>query len=104
MHLDGLFNYRNLAVADEPRAQDFAESNHMPSWIRTRCGQHLAKLVVPLAKTYRITLGAFGTLCCIGVTGSCGKTMTKELIAAILSTHARGRKSTRSYNGPRFVI
>ena len=76
----------------------------MPISIRTGLWQHLAKLVVPLAKTYRITLGAFGTLCCIGVTGSCGKTMTKELIAAILSTQARGRKSNRLYNGPRFVV
>src|SRR5215510_828699 len=69
-----------------------------------RLRRQLAKLAVSLAKTYRITLGAFGTLCCIGVTGSCGKTMTKELIAAILSTQAPGRKSTKLYNGPRFVL
>jgi len=66
--------------------------------------QRLATLAVPLAKTYRLALGVFGTLCCIGVTGSCGKTMTKELLAAILSTRARGRKSARLYNGPMFIV
>jgi len=76
----------------------------MPISIRTGLRRHLAKLVVTLAKTYRLTLGASGTLCCIGVTGSCGKTMTKELIAAILSTQARGRKSNNLYNGPQFVV
>ena len=71
--------------------------------IRTRLQQHGKKLVFALAKTYRIALGAFGTLCCIGVTGSCGKTTTKELIAAILSTQSSGRKSNRLYNAPKYV-
>lgn len=37
----------------------------------------------------------------IGVTGSCGKTMTKELIAAVLAARFRGRKSHSSKNLPR---
>jgi UDP-N-acetylmuramyl pentapeptide synthase len=73
------------------------------SSIRTRLRQHLAKLVVRLAKTYRLTLGAFGTLCCIGVTGSCGKTTTKDLIAAILATQARGRRTNKLHKIPEFV-
>jgi UDP-N-acetylmuramoyl-tripeptide--D-alanyl-D-alanine ligase len=76
-----------------------------------RCGRYVRKklrqpvlgLVALLAKTYRIALGAFGSVCCIGVTGSCGKTTTKDLIAAILSTQARGRKSNKVYNNPEFV-
>jgi UDP-N-acetylmuramoyl-tripeptide--D-alanyl-D-alanine ligase len=35
----------------------------------------------------------------IGVTGSCGKTTTKELIAAALSSELRGRKSPGAGNG-----
>jgi UDP-N-acetylmuramoyl-tripeptide--D-alanyl-D-alanine ligase len=35
----------------------------------------------------------------IGVTGSCGKTTTKELIAAALSSELRGRKSPGTGNG-----
>jgi UDP-N-acetylmuramoyl-tripeptide--D-alanyl-D-alanine ligase len=37
----------------------------------------------------------------IGVTGSCGKTTTKELIAAVLAARFRGRKSLSSKNLPR---
>jgi UDP-N-acetylmuramoyl-tripeptide--D-alanyl-D-alanine ligase len=65
--------------------------------------QRLGKLAVLVAKAYRFALGAFGPLCRIGVTGSCGKTMTKELVAAILSTQARGRKSTQTLNGPTYI-
>jgi len=39
----------------------------------------------------------------IGVTGSCGKTTTKELIAAALSSELRGRKSPGTGNGPAVV-
>jgi UDP-N-acetylmuramoyl-tripeptide--D-alanyl-D-alanine ligase len=58
---------------------------------------------VRLAKTYRLTLGAFGTFCCIGVTGSCGKTTTKDLIAAILATQARGQRTNKLHKIPESV-
>jgi aminoacyl-tRNA hydrolase len=40
----------------------------------------------------------------IGVTGSCGKTMTKELISAVLSSRFRGQKNRDSLNTLREVI
>lgn len=71
--------------------------------VRRVIKRNLQSQFFALAKTYRISLGALGDLCCIGVTGSCGKTMTKELITAILATHSPGLKSNRLYNGPRSV-
>jgi len=63
----------------------------------------LMKLMFAFAKYYRIVLGVFSDPCCIGVTGSCGKTMTKEFIAAVFRVRGRVRKSNRLYNGPYFV-
>jgi UDP-N-acetylmuramyl pentapeptide synthase len=40
-----------------------------------------------------------GRVAFIGVTGSCGKTTTKELIAAVLRTELRGRQSPGEGNG-----
>jgi UDP-N-acetylmuramoyl-tripeptide--D-alanyl-D-alanine ligase len=65
--------------------------------------QQRARITARLAKAWRRTLGAMGTVCFVGVTGSCGKTMTKELIAAILSSQARGLKSTNLWNGPVYL-
>lgn len=48
------------------------------------------------AKLYRLLLGH---VCFIGVTGSCGKTTTKELIGAILANRYKGRTS-KLYNNP----
>jgi len=39
----------------------------------------------------------------IGVTGSCGKTTTKELVAAALAGELRGRKSPAQGNGPAVI-
>lgn len=65
--------------------------------------RHLEGPLVALAKAYRIALGALGgDLCRIGVTGSCGKTMTTEIIGAILGGCSRGRKGN-SHNGLIFV-
>lgn len=48
------------------------------------------------ATVHRSVLGGVSF---IGVTGSCGKTTTKELIAAALGTQLRGRKSPGQGNG-----
>jgi UDP-N-acetylmuramoyl-tripeptide--D-alanyl-D-alanine ligase len=54
------------------------------------------QLLVQKGRLYRQTVLRRVTF--IGVTGSCGKTTTKELIAAVLSTKLKGHKSLDSYN------
>jgi UDP-N-acetylmuramyl pentapeptide synthase len=49
-----------------------------------------------LAGFYRMALGG---ICFVGVTGSCGKTTTKELIEGILASRYKGRTS-KLYNNP----
>jgi len=49
---------------------------------------------VSLLRKWRVSADCF----VVGVTGSCGKTTTKELIAAILSTDLEGVKSRGTYN------
>src|SRR5437870_1887692 len=39
----------------------------------------------------------------IGVTGSCGKTTTRELVAAVLSTQFKGRKNDGNNNIPTYL-
>jgi aminoacyl-tRNA hydrolase len=48
-----------------------------------------------LASAYRVQLRR---TVFIGVTGSCGKTVTKDLIAAVLATRFQGRKSYHNFN------
>jgi len=57
-------------------------------------------LALPLAMLYRRLLP---NVCFIGITGSCGKTTTKELAATILDVRYRGRKSNQMINSPRGV-
>jgi len=52
------------------------------------------RLKYELAKKYRYILRVFGKVCFIGVTGSCGKTTTTELIAAILAKEGQVRKGS----------
>lgn len=47
-----------------------------------------------LSRCYRKALDSFGNICFIGVTGSCGKTTTTELTAAILAKDGRVRKGS----------
>ncbi len=64
-------------------------------------GKHAAKTlyrgpVIAAARVWRSTLLS-GT-CCIGITGSAGKTTTKDLLHAIIASHARCVKSHDSNN------
>jgi len=47
-----------------------------------------------VARCYRTALGVAGDVCFIGITGSCGKTTTTELVAAILSRRGRTGKGS----------
>lgn len=58
------------------------------------------RVACSIAALYRSVLR--GTVF-IGVTGSCGKTTTKELIAAVLAAQLRGRKSRSSKNLPQHL-
>ncbi len=60
------------------------------------------RLQYELARGYRYMLGVHGKVCFIGVTGSCGKTTTTELIAAILAKQCRVRKRSHQ-NTLRYV-
>lgn len=60
-----------------------------------------------VARCYRTALGAAGNVCFIGVTGSCGKTTTTELIAAILAKQGRTCKGSHGNvmrNFPRTIL
>jgi len=54
------------------------------------------RLEVELAKRYRYVLGVLGKVCFVGVTGSCGKTTTTELIATILAKEGQVQKSSQT--------
>jgi UDP-N-acetylmuramoyl-tripeptide--D-alanyl-D-alanine ligase len=64
---------------------------------RTLAGQCLQFACLTAALPYRALLRR---VVFIGVTGSCGKTTTKELIAAMLATQFPGEKSLRNDNLP----
>jgi UDP-N-acetylmuramyl pentapeptide synthase len=64
----------------------------------------LPKLFEPICTHIRYELAGFyrtalGHICFVGVTGSCGKTTTKELIGGILDSRYKGRTS-KLYNNP----
>jgi len=54
------------------------------------------RLKFELAKIYRTVLRVLGKVCFIGVTGSCGKTTTTELIAAILAKEGQVQKGSKA--------
>jgi UDP-N-acetylmuramoyl-tripeptide--D-alanyl-D-alanine ligase len=54
------------------------------------------RVVYELARGYRRTLDKLGNVCFIGITGSCGKTTTTELIAAILATQGQTIKCSHT--------
>lgn len=57
-------------------------------------GLRLLRLVLPLYRTLLLRRVVF-----IAVTGSCGKTTAKELIAAVLETRLKGRRTPGSLKG-----
>jgi len=61
------------------------------------------RLKFELAKRYRSVLQVLGKVCFIGVTGSCGKTTTTELIATILAKEGRVQKGSYENTIPYFV-
>jgi UDP-N-acetylmuramoyl-tripeptide--D-alanyl-D-alanine ligase len=67
---------------------------------RARIKDDWERINYQLARPYRACLR---NACFIGVTGSCGKTTTNEIIGAILSSRYRGRTSHQLYNGPHHV-
>jgi UDP-N-acetylmuramoyl-tripeptide--D-alanyl-D-alanine ligase len=68
----------------------------IPPWCRERVFvvENSRRALARLAARYRATLNAT----VVGVTGSCGKTTTKDLISAVLSARMRGTASKRSFN------
>jgi UDP-N-acetylmuramyl pentapeptide synthase len=68
--------------------------------IRHHFRQASERIIYEFAKAYRPQLSK---VCFIGVTGSCGKTTTNELIGAILSSRYTGRTSRQLYNGPNHI-
>jgi UDP-N-acetylmuramoyl-tripeptide--D-alanyl-D-alanine ligase len=70
--------------------------SRVPDWCRDRVFvvRDTREALLDLAAAYRSRLGA--TI--VAVTGSCGKTTTKDLIHAVLSVQMRGVSSQKSYN------
>jgi len=60
------------------------------------------RLQYEFARGYRYLLGMRGTTCFIGITGSCGKTTTTELVAAILAKTGKVKKGSHE-NTAQFV-
>src|SRR5262245_55672371 len=58
------------------------------------------RTILAVAPLYRSLLSG---VTFIGVTGSCGKTTTKELIAAVLSVRFRGRRTFGNRNSPGYL-
>jgi UDP-N-acetylmuramoyl-tripeptide--D-alanyl-D-alanine ligase len=73
---------------------------HVAGAVSPRLGARLVRLRVDRAAAHRRSLDG---VVFVGVTGSSGKTTTKELIAAVLSTRLPGTKSTASWNRPSSV-
>src|SRR5687768_1726850 len=86
--------------------------HHLLSWLKfwilhaaTRTWRWLRpivlRVVVWIVSIYRLRRSS---VVFIGVTGSCGKTTTKEMVAAVLSSQYKGHKSWDTYNHLREVI
>jgi UDP-N-acetylmuramoyl-tripeptide--D-alanyl-D-alanine ligase len=56
-----------------------------------------------LARRYRSVLERRTRLCCVGITGSCGKTTTTELVAAVLAQEGRVHKCSHENATPALV-
>jgi UDP-N-acetylmuramoyl-tripeptide--D-alanyl-D-alanine ligase len=54
------------------------------------------RVTYELARGYRRALDKLGNVCFVGITGSCGKTTTTELVAAILATQGQTIKCSHT--------
>ena len=61
------------------------------------------RLKLELSKIYRPLLSVLGNPCFIAITGSCGKTTTKEITAAILVNKGPVRKSNQVLNMTKYI-
>ncbi len=69
-------------------------SEELPADIPTIYVENTLSALQAIAKGYRESL----TCKCIGVTGSVGKTTTKEMLAAVLQTHYNTQKTPKNFN------
>lgn len=69
-------------------------SEHLPSSIPTIYVKDTVKALQDIARGYRRTLSCR----CVGITGSVGKTTTKEMISAVLSCAMRTQKTEANFN------
>lgn len=96
-HFDGHnFVARAIAMGAEAAVVEAGRADAVPEWCRNRLFVvgNARRALLSLAAGYRATLDAL----VIGVTGSCGKTTTKDLIHAILSRAMDGVASRGSFN------
>jgi UDP-N-acetylmuramoyl-tripeptide--D-alanyl-D-alanine ligase len=80
-----------------PKISAASSLRALDSVVRSRIREAGRQALIRMASFYRMRLSG---VTFIGVTGSCGKTTTKELLGAILATQYQGQKSSGNLNRP----